>query len=98
AEFLVRLQGVEKPSEVGQQFEARPSKLRREQRQLLLFMSTLVSLSMRFATDPLSVGNIDLITEQYKHTSDGIGQQMPTLNALIRSLNRQVSWFTLQAS
>src|SRR5437764_10958045 len=65
AEFLLRVEGVEKPIEIGQQFEERPSKGSDDERRLQILMTALVSMTLRFAVDPLSVRNIDSITEEY---------------------------------
>jgi len=97
AEFLLRMAGSEKPAEIGQQFEDRPSNGNDEQRLLKLYMTALVGIATRFTVEPLK-GNIDTITKQYKSTHEYARQQMPALNTLIQTLKGTATQVTLQVS
>lgn len=97
AEFLVRAEGIEKAEEIGQQLEDRPTKATSEQHQLVLLITNLVAVAMRFAVDPLAVRNIHSVMERYKNMSDATLQQTPALNMLVKTLNKKASQATLQA-
>lgn len=97
AEFLLRNTGVEKPVEIGQSLEGRQTRINGEPRRLQILMSSLVSTTLRFSVDPLSVNSINPILDQYKSTNEYALQHMPTLSSLIQVLSKKMSQATLRS-
>jgi hypothetical protein len=97
AEFMLRTAGVEKPVEIGQSFEQRETRLGGEPRRLQILLTALVSSTLRFSVDPLSVKSISPILTQYKSTNEYARQHMPTLSSLIQLLSKKMSRATLQS-
>lgn len=96
AEYMLRAEGVEKPIEIGQQFEERLVKGHDDSRRLQILITALVAMAMRFAVDPLSVRDIDVLTEEYRSTNEYTRQHMPALNSLVQTLNKKLSQATFQ--
>lgn len=97
AEFILRVTGVEKPVEIGQSFEQKQTRISGEPRRLQILLTALVSTTLRFSVDPLSVKSISPILTQYKSTNEYARQHMPTLSSLIQILSKKMSQATLQS-
>ncbi|GAC1627177.1 MAG: hypothetical protein NVS4B7_16750 [Ktedonobacteraceae bacterium] len=98
AELLLRIMGVEKPAEIGNQFiekQAR-SRMNREQRRIQVLMETLVATTIRLATDPSSSSSITQLIDLYENLDDTSIYRLPTLGILIHTLKTKLRASALQ--
>ena len=98
AEFMLRIEGTEEPSEIERHLRDKPDSVDSDSRRLQLFLTSLVAVAMRFAIDPLSIRNIGPITEEYQGMQEYASEEMPALNSLVKTLNKCVSQTMLQSS
>ncbi len=98
AEFIVRVEGVEEASEIGQDILDRQETAGNEKRLSELFMASLAAITMRFAIDPLSIRTIDLESGYYQDIQQYLAAEVPALGWLVQTLNNRISKAVLQFS
>jgi Viral BACON domain len=98
AELILRVMGIEKPAEIGNQFTEKQTTTRtsREQRRIQVLMGTLVATAIRLATDPSSTSSITQLIDLYENLDDTSAYRLPTLGILIHTLKTKLRASALQ--
>jgi hypothetical protein len=94
-ELLLRIMGQEVPAQIEQQFREKTPLNNFEQHQARLLLEVLVSIILRFALAPDSIGSLSAITDRYDTLSNGYLRELPVIGILIQALNQQVSQVTI---
>lgn len=94
-ELLLRIMGQEVPAQIEQQFREKTPLHNYEQHQARVLLEVLVSIILRFALAPDSIGSLAAIIDRYEHLNNGYIRELPIIGMLIQLLNQQVSQVTM---
>jgi len=94
-ELLLRIMGQEVPAQIEQQFRAKTPLTNYDQHQARLLLEVMVSIILRFAQEPDSIGSLSAIHDRYETLKDGYLRELPVIGVLINSLDQQISHVTI---
>jgi hypothetical protein len=93
AEYLLRAQGSETPEELAQEMQMHLSEVACAHRPVLRLLLSLLARTTRNMLDALPPGRIDLNRGEYQHEQRYIAEEMPAVQAYVRTLNAQFRQF-----